>query len=64
MQSFTVPKTPKSPEEANLAESLKEYESMAVETEAQEQVAAAGAVESDLDNWLEEEDDDDHGKGH
>ncbi len=53
--TFSLPKTPKSPEEADLASSLKEYESMAVEVEGQEGGAAgAPAV---LEDWLVEEED-------
>ncbi len=59
-----MPKTPKSPEEADLASSLKEYESMAVEVEGQADAASpAQAVQED---WLVDEEDEDeaHGKGH
>ncbi|KAH7368994.1 ATP synthase H chain [Plectosphaerella cucumerina] len=54
VQTFTVPKTPASPEEADLASSLQEYENMAVEVEGQE----AGAVTSapKKTSWLVEED--------
>ncbi len=55
MATFSLPKTPKSPEEADLASSLKEYESMAVEVEGQEG-AAAGAP-AVLEDWLVEEED-------
>jgi F-type H+-transporting ATPase subunit h len=50
---FNLPKTPKSPEEADLASSLKEYESMAVEVEGQE--GAAGQAVPVLEDWLVEE---------
>jgi F-type H+-transporting ATPase subunit h len=50
---FNLPKTPKSPEEADLASSLKEYESMAVEVEGQE--GAAGQAAPVLEDWLVEE---------
>lgn len=51
---FNVPKTPKSPEEADLAGSLKEYESMAVEIEGQDatQVTTGAAA---IPDWLEAE---------
>ncbi|KAH6619248.1 putative carbohydrate binding protein, partial [Chaetomium sp. MPI-SDFR-AT-0129] len=52
--TFSVPKTPKSPEEADLASSLKEYESMAVEVEGQEG-AAAGQAAPVVEDWLVEE---------
>ena len=62
--TFSLPKTPKSPEESDLASSLKEYESMAVEVEGQEAVAAdqpAAVVE----DWLvDEEEDDAHAAAH
>ncbi|EON96826.1 putative atp synthase h chain protein [Phaeoacremonium minimum UCRPA7] len=61
--TFSVPKTPKSPEEADLASSLKEYESMAVEVEGQEG-AAAGAAPAVVEDWLVEEEEDDHAHGH
>jgi len=41
--TFKLPKTPKSPEEADLASSLKEYESMAVEVEGVQSPAEAAA---------------------
>ncbi|ETS86717.1 hypothetical protein PFICI_00545 [Pestalotiopsis fici W106-1] len=57
VQTFSVPKTPKSPEEADLASSLKEYESMAVEVEGQEAVAP-GTAAPVVEDWLVEEEDD------
>lgn len=57
VQTFSAPKTPKSPEEADLASSLKEYESMAVEVEGQEAVAP-GAAAPVVEDWLVEEEDD------
>lgn len=61
--TFSLPKTPKSPEESDLASSLKEYESMAVEVEGQEAVDAnqpAAVVE----DWLVDEEEDDHHAAH
>ncbi|SPN96814.1 related to F1F0-ATPase complex, subunit h [Cephalotrichum gorgonifer] len=55
VQVFSAPKTPASPEEADLASSLKEYESMAVEVEGAEPVAAGAAGEAVVQDWLEEE---------
>ncbi|KAI1874362.1 hypothetical protein JX265_004570 [Neoarthrinium moseri] len=55
VQTFTTPKTPKSPEEADLANSLKEYESMAVEVEGQETVTP-GSAPAAVEDWLVEED--------
>ncbi|KAK4457081.1 ATP synthase complex subunit H-domain-containing protein [Cladorrhinum samala] len=58
--TFSLPKTPKSPEEADLASSLKEYETMAVEVEGQEG-AEAGKPAAVIEDWLvEEEEEDDH----
>ncbi|KAH6685325.1 ATP synthase H chain [Plectosphaerella plurivora] len=54
VQTFTVPKTPASPEETDLASSLAEYESMAVEVEGQEAGAATSAPKKT--SWLVEED--------
>lgn len=58
VQTFKIPATPKSPEEADLASSIKEYESMAVEVEGQ---ASAPAGEKPaqpvLEDWLVIEDD-------
>ncbi|KAK4128677.1 hypothetical protein N657DRAFT_639168 [Parathielavia appendiculata] len=51
---FSLPKAPKSPEEADLASSLKEYESMAVEVEGQEG-AVAGHAAPVLEDWLVDE---------
>ncbi|EFX04814.1 mitochondrial f1f0 ATP synthase subunit [Grosmannia clavigera kw1407] len=42
--TFALPKTPASPEEADLASSLQEYETMAVEVEGQEGPADGSAV--------------------
>lgn len=62
--AFQQPKAPKSPEEADLASSLKEYESMAVEVEGQ-QAGADGATAAAVEDWLvEEEDEDEHAHGH
>lgn len=66
VQIFSVPKAPKSPEEADLASSLKEYENMAVEVEGQDAASQApGAVAPVLEDWLvDEEDDEVHGAAH
>ncbi|CEI64128.1 hypothetical protein FVEN_g8976 [Fusarium venenatum] len=56
VQTFSVPKTPTSPEETDLAGNLKEYESMAVEIEGQDASAqTAGAPK--VADWLEAEED-------
>lgn len=54
VQTFTLPQTPKSPEEADLASNLKEYESMAVEIEGQDANAAQSGSAA-LPDWLEAE---------
>ncbi len=60
-----MPKTPKSPEEANLASSLKEYESMAVEVEGQDPGADPGKTQAAAEDWLVlEEDEPEEGHGH
>jgi F-type H+-transporting ATPase subunit h len=51
VQKFTVPKTPASPEEADIASELKAYEDQTVELEGQAEDGAP-AVEED---WFEEE---------
>ncbi|KAL7817725.1 ATP synthase complex subunit H domain-containing protein [Trichoderma gracile] len=55
VQVFNMPKTPASPEEANLADSLKAYESMAVEIEGQDASAQTSAGVAQLPDWLEAE---------
>ncbi|KAK4217653.1 CBD9-like protein [Rhypophila decipiens] len=61
--TFNLPKTPKSPEETDLASSLKEYESMAVEVEGQA-AADAGQPAAVVEDWLVEEEEDDAHHGH
>ncbi|KKY38345.1 putative atp synthase h chain [Diaporthe ampelina] len=61
--TFNQPKTPKSPEETDLASSLQEYESMAVEVEGQE-AATAGKPAAAVEDWLVEEDEEEHAHGH
>ncbi|KAI8962285.1 putative iron reductase domain protein [Daldinia sp. FL1419] len=58
--TFTAPKAPKSPEEADLASSLKEYESMAVEVEGNEG-AAAGSTPAVVEDWLVDEEEEEEG---
>ncbi|KAK4681631.1 ATP synthase F0 subcomplex subunit H atp14 [Podospora pseudoanserina] len=57
--TFNLPKTPKSPEEADLASSLKEYESMAVEVEGSEVDASGAQTTAVVEDWLVEEEEDD-----
>ncbi|CAJ2512950.1 Uu.00g010690.m01.CDS01 [Anthostomella pinea] len=54
VQTFSAPKAPKSPEETDLANSLKEYESMAVEVEGNEG-ATPGSTPAEVLDWLVEE---------
>jgi len=61
--TFSEPKTPRSPEEADLAASLKEYESMAVEIEGNEAAATeAAAGQPVVEDWLVEEEDEEPAK--
>ncbi|KAI1755114.1 ATP synthase complex subunit H-domain-containing protein [Xylaria castorea] len=62
VQTFSAPKTPKSPEEADLATSLKEYESMAVEVEGNEGVTAS--TPAVVEDWLVEEEEEEKGGAH
>ncbi|KAK3181418.1 hypothetical protein K4F52_007280 [Lecanicillium sp. MT-2017a] len=55
VQTFTLPKTPKSPEEADLASSLQEYENMAVEIEGQDASQTQQGAQATLPDWLEAE---------
>ncbi|KAL1993649.1 hypothetical protein VTN49DRAFT_2318 [Thermomyces lanuginosus] len=52
VQKFSAPQPPPSPEEANIANELKEYENQAVEVEGQ---AAAGEEPIKEESWFEEE---------
>lgn len=52
VQKFHMPTAPKSPEEADIANELKAYESQQVELEGQAGEAGAAPVEED---WFEEE---------
>jgi F-type H+-transporting ATPase subunit h len=61
--TFSAPKTPKSPEEADLTSSLKEYESMAVEVEGSEG-ADAGKPAAAIEDWLVEEEDEEAAAHH
>ncbi|ROT37432.1 ATP synthase H chain [Sodiomyces alkalinus F11] len=55
VQTFNLPKTPASPEEADLASSLQEYESMAVEVEGASVDSAAARPTKTAATWLVEE---------
>ncbi|RMJ10298.1 hypothetical protein CDV36_010087 [Fusarium kuroshium] len=58
VQTFSAPKTPSSPEETDLAGSLKEYESMAVEIEGQDTSAQTAPGTPEVADWLEAEEED------
>ncbi|KAK5990631.1 ATP synthase subunit H [Cladobotryum mycophilum] len=57
VQVFSMPKTPASPEETNLADNLKAYETMAVEIEGQDASAQSSSTPAKLPDWLEAEED-------
>ena len=59
VSTFALPSAPPSPEEADLASSLQEYESMAVEVEGQEGAADGEASAAPVEDWLVEEEDED-----
>lgn len=61
VQNFAMPKTPASPEETDLAGSLQEYESMAVEIEGQDAAAQTNEGAAALPDWLEAEEEEPHG---
>jgi len=61
VQKFTMPKPPKSPEESDIANDLKAYESQQVEIEGQ---ASQGGTQAPVEDWFEEEEEDDpHASG-
>ena len=55
VQTFSIPQTPKSPEESDLASNLQEYESMAVEIEGQDAAQQTSGTPAALPDWLEAE---------
>ncbi|KAI0543096.1 ATP synthase H chain [Xylaria digitata] len=63
VQTFSAPKPPKSPEEADLATSLQEYENMAVEVEGNEG-ATATSTPAVVEDWLVEEEEEEEGAHH
>jgi F-type H+-transporting ATPase subunit h len=63
VQTFSAPKAPKSPEEADLANSLKEYENMVVEVEGNEGVTAT-STPAVVEDWLVEEEEEECGAHH
>jgi F-type H+-transporting ATPase subunit h len=63
VQKFSAPKTPKSPEESDIANELKAYEASSVDLVGAEG-SEEGATPIDQDWFEEEEDDDEHAKAH
>ncbi|RYP70265.1 hypothetical protein DL771_005568 [Monosporascus sp. 5C6A] len=63
VQTFTVPKAPKSPEEADLANSLKEYENAVVEVDGNEG-ATATSTPAVIEDWLVEEEEEEETSAH
>jgi F-type H+-transporting ATPase subunit h len=63
VQKFSAPKTPKSPEESDIANELKAYEASSVDLVGAEG-SEDGAAPIDQDWFEEEEDDDEHAKAH
>ncbi|RYO87166.1 hypothetical protein DL766_009452 [Monosporascus sp. MC13-8B] len=63
VQTFSVPKPPKSPEETDLANSLKEYENAVVEVEGNEG-ATATSTPAAIEDWLVEEEEEETGAHH
>lgn len=55
VQKFAIPKAPASPEETDLANQLKAYETQQVELEGQATEGTSAPVEED---WFEEEEED------
>lgn len=60
VQTFKLPQTPKSPEEADIASELKSYETQSVEVEGAAEDGSA-PVEED---WFEEEEEDTKAAAH
>ena len=60
--TFNEPAAPRSPEEADLAASLKEYEGMAVDVEGADAGADAAAGTPVVEDWLVEEEEDEPAK--
>ncbi|KAF2396205.1 hypothetical protein EJ06DRAFT_534344 [Trichodelitschia bisporula] len=62
VQTFSIPKPPRSPEETDIAKELSAYESQAVELEGQ--VAASEGGKPVEEDWFEEEPEEDEAKAH
>jgi F-type H+-transporting ATPase subunit h len=63
VQKFSAPKTPKSPEETDIANELKAYEASSVDLVGSEG-SEEGAAPIEQDWFEEEEEEDEHVKGH
>jgi F-type H+-transporting ATPase subunit h len=63
VQKFSAPKTPKSPEETDIANELKAYEASSVDLVGSEG-PEEGAAPIEQDWFEEEEEEDEHAKGH
>jgi F-type H+-transporting ATPase subunit h len=63
VQKFSAPKTPKSPEETDIANELKAYEASSVDLVGSEGTEE-GAAPIDQDWFEDEEEEDEHAKGH
>lgn len=61
VQKFSMPKTPASPEEADIASDLKAYEDQVPEVEGQSAAGESSAAEHD---WFEEPEDDEEEAHH
>jgi len=57
VQKFNMPKPPPSPEESDIANELKTYETQQVDIEGQSSEGGSAVVEED---WFEEEEDEAH----
>lgn len=61
VQKFAMPQAPKSPEEADISNDLKAYETQQVEVEGQSSESGAAPVEQD---WFEEEEEEEEAAHH
>lgn len=61
VQKFSMPQPPPSPEETDIANDLKAYETQAVEVEGQATEGTAAPVEED---WFEEEEEEEAAGAH
>jgi F-type H+-transporting ATPase subunit h len=64
VQKFSVPKSPKSPEETDIANELKAYEASTVELEGSAGTEGGESAPIDQDWFEDEPEEDEHAKGH